>query len=41
MKYTETEFVKSKERLKDFFAKEVASFLNIYNGSIYIGITDD
>ncbi len=41
MKFTETESVELKEKLNDSFGREVVSFLNTHNGTIYIGVTDD
>lgn len=37
MKFTETESVELKERLNDSFVREVVSFSNTHNGTIYIG----
>ncbi len=40
MKFVETESIELKERLNDSFTREVVSFLNTHNGTIYIGVTD-
>lgn len=41
MKFQESETIELKRMLNKDFAKEVVSFLNTRNGTIYIGVDDN
>ena len=41
MVFKETEIVELKEKINDSVPKEIVSFLNSFDGTIYIGVKDD